>query len=687
MRPDFKDNTILGLPPLAVERRLMRTIEPIERPLRSSQTMKRSPTPLLEGWTEQHPDWAENKNWNMPLSYERNTVDKEDIVRLDEGQFLNDSIINFYLKYLHNQLQARNEQQAKKIYIFNSFFHAKLRAKKGCDIDYDGVKNWTAKVDLLSYDYIVVPINESAHWWVAIICNAKALLADGEAEADEPSIIEIESVQAIADGVGGTKVRESSALDDIATDVSHINIRDSDAKSNKSDDQENDAVIPESPVRGDVVNLSSSAKDSASGGTKTQKSSKKRGAPVRRFDPKEPKIITLDSLGSSRSAVVRGLKLYLQAEVKDRRGIDIEPPSFFGMTAKNIPMQDNFTDCGVYLLGYMQKFMEDPDRFARDLLQKVDRDWELNASALRNDIRDLIFDLQKSYQHEQNEIKKAKFKAKKQRSAIKSSSPASRAPTEERGPRSSASASASASAPASRHQTPAKQDRSPARVLEREITPAQQNLRNSPKAQPHRQQQTNMHRPQSSEEKPPGNNTSMIVNVGDSVEIEESSPERSRVLNPNKPALKQSESSQAVYPSIETTAVRSRPSSRGYSSPNDVARHVAHDTGAGFLRLLPNSSPPPKRSTTRESSQDFQLDSRGNWTSRKEGSASRGVRPNPQATPFRRDNTETPTHRWTNQSPYSLGVEGSSRKPVKGSLSNVKAVPSSDGPQETIQID
>ena len=35
---------------------------------------------------------------------------------------------------------------------------------------YDRVRKWTKKVNLFDKDFVVVPINEHAHWFVCIIC-------------------------------------------------------------------------------------------------------------------------------------------------------------------------------------------------------------------------------------------------------------------------------------------------------------------------------------------------------------------------------------------------------------------------------------------------------------------------------------------------------------------------------------
>jgi sentrin-specific protease 7 len=47
------------------------------------------------------------------------------------------------------------------VYFFNTHFYTKLTEKAGRNIiNYQAVARWTSRVDIFSYDYIVVPINE-----------------------------------------------------------------------------------------------------------------------------------------------------------------------------------------------------------------------------------------------------------------------------------------------------------------------------------------------------------------------------------------------------------------------------------------------------------------------------------------------------------------------------------------------
>src|SRR5690606_37363450 len=68
--------------------------------------------------------------------------------------------------------------------------------------------------------------------------------------------------------------------------------------------------------------------------------------------------------------------------------------------------QDNFCDCGVFLLGYAQHFLNDPDGFVETILQRGKPEWTVDASELRNQVRETLFRLHREYRKEVAERKK-----------------------------------------------------------------------------------------------------------------------------------------------------------------------------------------------------------------------------------------------------------------------------------------
>jgi sentrin-specific protease 7 len=318
-------------------------------------------------------------------------VDKEDIPRLDEGQCLNDNLIGYGLRYLFDELGSRQGDLQKRVYLHNSFFYEKLKAGRGA-INYDGVKNWTAKVDLLSYDYIIVPVNEHYHWWVAIICNPGKLDPDMRGRPGKPDAPRNEA---------------ESRANDASSDVEMTDIA---AKSSLQSPGVPATAEP-NLVKSDIVDLVSDDKnvsiDLTSGSRAKQ--TKKSRAGGRTYNPEDPRIITLDSLGSTHPIAINHLKKYLLAEFEHKRGkVIVDTPIQLGMRATNIPEQNNLCDCGVYLLGYIQEFVRDPDLFIRTLLRKEQPDWEFDPSNLRRLWRATIQEEHQTYQA--NQLKAAQVK-------------------------------------------------------------------------------------------------------------------------------------------------------------------------------------------------------------------------------------------------------------------------------------
>lgn len=106
-------------------------------------------------------------------------INTKDYICLGIDQYLNDVIIDFYLKYLHNEVLT--DEQRAKTHIFSTFFYNTLTNTKllGQSNDvkltaaqkrHERVKNWTKQVNIFEKDFIIIPINQQSHWFLAIIC-------------------------------------------------------------------------------------------------------------------------------------------------------------------------------------------------------------------------------------------------------------------------------------------------------------------------------------------------------------------------------------------------------------------------------------------------------------------------------------------------------------------------------------
>ncbi|PVH76573.1 hypothetical protein DL98DRAFT_657386 [Cadophora sp. DSE1049] len=420
--------------------RLMAKMDSSPAYRQSPRQRPRSPSPEPERWTSNHPDWVKEVGWQSSVIYppggkNKATVDMQDIQRLDEGEFLNDNLIVFYLRWLEDRLVKDNPELASRIYFHNTFFYTRLtkhgKGKSG-GINYEAVERWTAKFDLLKYDYIVVPVNETVHWYVAIICNAPKLIkqpleetvqpdAENGVAQDGPSTVDAEGqptasppkspAKTIPDEVN-TEMKEMTLEDhsgevpstDAPQGLAAISVTSEDQKDTEILDHDSQPVIVSSDIGGEKpVQV-----------VQPKKGKRKSAPPPRKYDPKEPRIITLDSLGLSHSPTCANLKRYLLQEIKAKKNIEIEEPRNLGMTAKNIPQQDNHCDCGLFLLTYIEEFLKRPDGFIHDILQQNEQDFRgwRSASDMRRHIRERLFELQKEQVREADASKKEKAKSK-----------------------------------------------------------------------------------------------------------------------------------------------------------------------------------------------------------------------------------------------------------------------------------
>ena len=393
--------------------------------------------------------------WKKPLVYpkdgkKKTTVEFSDLERLDEGEFLNDSLLSFYLRFLEHTLEEKRPDLAKRVYFFNTFFYATLmsthKGRKG--FNYEGVQKWTRNVDLFTFDYIVVPINEAAHWYLAIICNLPALdrnlpISDNEAEPQTASGVtgnrqsyderhlrssslardsrDEESIDLIQDTQEPDERGARNSFAEMSLDGDPKSpLLDGETRSGpKFEDQDmldvphhNDSTTSGRPEsNGEAV---CSADQTRKAGVRTKKAKRKSGPPaVTKTPPDKPVIITFDSLGSARSSTIRILKDYLREEAMAKRGgMEFEPSQIKGITASQIPQQDNAYDCGVFLLGYVAKFLEDdPKQFITKIIRREYNemtDWpDLKPSTLRNSIRDQVMKLQREQATERQKERSA----------------------------------------------------------------------------------------------------------------------------------------------------------------------------------------------------------------------------------------------------------------------------------------
>lgn len=90
------------------------------------------------------------------------TITRKDLLTLRGLDWLNDEVINIYLSMICERSKA--DISLPKVYAFTTFFYSSLVSK-----GYAGVKRWTRKVDIFSFDILLVPVHLGAHWCMAVI--------------------------------------------------------------------------------------------------------------------------------------------------------------------------------------------------------------------------------------------------------------------------------------------------------------------------------------------------------------------------------------------------------------------------------------------------------------------------------------------------------------------------------------
>uniref|UniRef100_A0A1I7Z7K7 ULP_PROTEASE domain-containing protein n=1 Tax=Steinernema glaseri TaxID=37863 RepID=A0A1I7Z7K7_9BILA len=89
-------------------------------------------------------------------------ITRKDLRTLMDHQWLNDEVINFYLNLIVER--SHNDPDLPKVYTYNTFFYPNLVTK-----GYESVKRWTRKVDIFSYELLLVPIRIDQHWSLAVV--------------------------------------------------------------------------------------------------------------------------------------------------------------------------------------------------------------------------------------------------------------------------------------------------------------------------------------------------------------------------------------------------------------------------------------------------------------------------------------------------------------------------------------
>ncbi|XP_050960447.1 sentrin-specific protease 6 isoform X3 [Labeo rohita] len=338
------------------------------------------------------------------------SVTNEDLHCLNDGEFLNDVIIDFYLKYLF--LEKLKKEDAVRSHVFSSFFYKRLNQRERRNtVDtsslpiqkrkHNRVKTWTRHVDLFQKDFIFVPINESAHWYLAIICFPGL-----EKPHVEPNPLYQPQTQAQSTAVSSSPPADggSEEPDDIRQHAAapHRSTGDANRQQQYTDGlhriiecygTDDSRPSDDQSSCQDECSEDDSLVDDCGSFDKAEWTSKPTIC-------KQPCILIMDSLrGPTRSTVVKTLREYLEVEWEVKKGSQRS----FGKdvmkgSSPRVPQQDNFSDCGVYILQYVESFFEKPLPSFHLPMNLLDWFPQQRMKTKREEIKELILKLQTQQQ-------------------------------------------------------------------------------------------------------------------------------------------------------------------------------------------------------------------------------------------------------------------------------------------------
>uniref|UniRef100_T1IVJ4 Ubiquitin-like protease family profile domain-containing protein n=1 Tax=Strigamia maritima TaxID=126957 RepID=T1IVJ4_STRMM len=320
------------------------------------------------------------------------TITTEDFNCLHEGEFLNDGIIDFYLKYLvQNKLSEADRQRT---HIFSSYFWRRLTMRSNHRLSKSGesklplaeqrhnrVKTWTRHVDIFKKDFIIIPINEHLHWFLAVICFS-ALDAPRPLLEYKTNSSSIENNS----GIGSIPPQSPRPADQIEEEKEARDwITSIDEESMLDDDEDNSSS----------TSLLLQAEEDGSSMSPTN-----TNPPI-----VQPCILIFDSLlKGSHGRIVSTLREYLRIEWSVKNGTvrTFEKERMKG-TVPKVPNQDNNSDCGIYLLQYVENFFENPIKDFSIPISNL-KDWfsKEKVNNKRIELQHLILQLKNDQQQQED---------------------------------------------------------------------------------------------------------------------------------------------------------------------------------------------------------------------------------------------------------------------------------------------
>ncbi|XP_054425617.1 sentrin-specific protease 6 isoform X4 [Pteronotus mesoamericanus] len=398
----------------------------------------------------------ENKIKNVPLESKIQLKSKQEFQFFDDEEETGESHTIFMgpvEKYL--VLEKLKKEEADRIHIFSSFFYKRLNQRERRNLHettnlsiqqkrHGRVKTWTRHVDIFEKDFIFVPLNEAAHWFLAVVCfpglekpkyepnphyhENTAMQKCSTVEdscISSPSASEMDSCSqnssakpvikkmlnkkhcvAVIDSSAEQEESDPRYRRNICSVKCNLKKIDHTASENEESNKGESAcqkVVDRTKSENGLQNEYLSSMHHTDGVSKIRLNYSEESAEASKaledelidfsedqdnqddssddgfladdncnseigqwhLKPticKQPCILLMDSLrGPSRSNVVKILREYLEVEWEVKKGSkrSFSKDVMKGSNPK-VPQQNNFSDCGVYVLQYVESFFENP---------------------------------------------------------------------------------------------------------------------------------------------------------------------------------------------------------------------------------------------------------------------------------------------------------------------------------------
>jgi Ulp1 family protease len=139
-----------------------------------------------------------------PLERDAVTISFKDLKLLEPGGFLNDNLVDFWMKLTLQRLQDVDSEKRKHVYAFSCLFYAKLRQSQIAEEAHQLVAKWTKMVDIFSMKCLLFPINMDKHWSLVVLWR--------------PDILKPKNTEVISIDMDHTQLPQACTLDSSAAD-------------------------------------------------------------------------------------------------------------------------------------------------------------------------------------------------------------------------------------------------------------------------------------------------------------------------------------------------------------------------------------------------------------------------------------------------------------------------------------